>query len=615
MNDQKQERENNDLTEQKFQEQQQNHTHAPQKQQEQLQQESNINQTTNITNLYVINDAQFEFKFSSQGHSIIDVSKTNQQLTSNATINQSANHLTIKQANPAATNSPQQTQNKQLQMNQSSNQKQSQGQAANGGNIGVLGQKKMLSLGLKNRKQMVSKTSSLNPTSTVINVQGSNGNNSTPQKHSNESLLISACVTSDKKATSVSDGTSQRNSNIKISSLVSDHKSSTLQIQNNTLVKLSNSNKKTVQTQINSTTSSQGQSTQQNSEEDQKRVKYERTNKALKQTKKEIESSCDKILSFFINSVIIKCIRLAVYFSYAIIFFCSIPLQILYCSVEIMFGSCFRGNNSRDMEQRKAQGKCIKCRSNRKTVQTQWERQQQRKLQFMIDDEDKETLTQQRKQTICKQNQDCLEDQQTQQSSCNTNCSSSNFDKMRFTHTNKRLIVVLDLDNTLIHSVNSVPTSSDQNYFAIRDNIYVYKRPHMEYFLAEIAKFADIYIFTASMKDYADQIMDVIDPKKTFGKCFYRTDCKKDERRQIYKDLSTVSDDLTQLIMIDDNEINCTKNPLNTFKIKHWTKSMRDDTCLKSCLSLIKYLRYSENIQIELPNVLQMNEEWMPSDL
>eukprot|EP00347_Sterkiella_histriomuscorum_P003524 403363972 len=130
MNDQKQERENNDLTEQKFQEQQQNHTHTPQNIQEQLQKESNINQTTNITNLYVINDAQFEFKFSSQGHSIIDVSKTNQQLTSNATINYSATHLTIKQANPAATNSPQQTQNKQLQMNQQSNQKQSQGQTA-----------------------------------------------------------------------------------------------------------------------------------------------------------------------------------------------------------------------------------------------------------------------------------------------------------------------------------------------------------------------------------------------------------------------------------------------------------------------------------------------------
>lgn len=49
-----------------------------------------------------------------------------------------------------------------------------------------------------------------------------------------------------------------------------------------------------------------------------------------------------------------------------------------------------------------------------------------------------------------------------------------------------------------------MPTSSDANYFAIKDGLYVYKRPHLEYFLSEISKFAEIMIFTASMKDYAD---------------------------------------------------------------------------------------------------------------
>lgn len=60
------------------------------------------------------------------------------------------------------------------------------------------------------------------------------------------------------------------------------------------------------------------------------------------------------------------------------------------------------------------------------------------------------------------------------------------------------------MDNTLIHSVNSHPSAMDSNYFAIKDNIYVYKRPHMEYFLSELAKIADILIFTASLQEYAD---------------------------------------------------------------------------------------------------------------
>lgn len=67
----------------------------------------------------------------------------------------------------------------------------------------------------------------------------------------------------------------------------------------------------------------------------------------------------------------------------------------------------------------------------------------------------------------------------------------------------------------------------------------------MEYFLNEVTKIADVMVFTASLKDYADQILDVIDPKCMINKRFYRHDCMKDEKRQIYKDLNVVHDDLT----------------------------------------------------------------------
>lgn len=68
----------------------------------------------------------------------------------------------------------------------------------------------------------------------------------------------------------------------------------------------------------------------------------------------------------------------------------------------------------------------------------------------------------------------------------------------------KRLHVVLDLDNTLIHSVQLSPLSTDFNYFKIKDGIYVYKRPHLDLFLTELLKVADVSLFTASKKDYAD---------------------------------------------------------------------------------------------------------------
>lgn len=92
----------------------------------------------------------------------------------------------------------------------------------------------------------------------------------------------------------------------------------------------------------------------------------------------------------------------------------------------------------------------------------------------------------------------------------------------------------------------------------------------------------------------------------------------------LYKDLNTISGDLTKVIMIDDSEVTYNYNPrkqhhlntvVNTYKIKHWTKANKDDTALKNCLSLIQYMSYSDNIQTELANVLQMTEEWMPSNL
>ena len=78
-----------------------------------------------------------------------------------------------------------------------------------------------------------------------------------------------------------------------------------------------------------------------------------------------------------------------------------------------------------------------------------------------------------------------------------------------------RLQVVLDLDNTLIHSRKKEPIAGDPQSFMIRDytniinegnyeTIHVYKRPHLDYFLGELSKTADVHIFTASSRNYAE---------------------------------------------------------------------------------------------------------------
>ena len=51
----------------------------------------------------------------------------------------------------------------------------------------------------------------------------------------------------------------------------------------------------------------------------------------------------------------------------------------------------------------------------------------------------------------------------------------------------------------------------------------MYKRPYVDLFLCEVSKIADVHMFTASIKDYADQIISELDPeKRIFVKRLYR---------------------------------------------------------------------------------------------
>jgi TFIIF-interacting CTD phosphatase-like protein len=112
---------------------------------------------------------------------------------------------------------------------------------------------------------------------------------------------------------------------------------------------------------------------------------------------------------------------------------------------------------------------------------------------------------------------------------------------------------VLDLDNTLIHSVKKEPSNEDptNSYFKIKDYskpiienskpenskieekssnlvrsyepIYVFKRPFLDNFLSELTKIAEVHCFTASTRDYAEQILNQLDPTATiFTKRFFR---------------------------------------------------------------------------------------------
>lgn len=174
----------------------------------------------------------------------------------------------------------------------------------------------------------------------------------------------------------------------------------------------------------------------------------------------------------------------------------------------------------------------------------------------------------------------------------------------------KRKTLILDLDETLIHSLSrgsprsfNTSSSSAPKMIEIKLNniaslYYVHKRPYCDYFLKEISKWFELQIFTASVKEYADPIIDwlesdIIDnsrknskhesdsevPSKIFTRRYYRTDCTYRQGVGYIKDLSKFfakDDELKNVIILDNSPISYALHEDNAVMIEGWINDQRD---------------------------------------
>jgi len=148
-----------------------------------------------------------------------------------------------------------------------------------------------------------------------------------------------------------------------------------------------------------------------------------------------------------------------------------------------------------------------------------------------------------------------------------------------------KLTVVLDIDETLIHTelVNSEfidPSEDSESVFYLKVDGYllkVTKRPFLDEFLQIASKQFELIAFTAGVEDYATLLLDHLDPHHTiFRHRLFRQHCILRYGNNFIKDLRVVNRDLRRTVLVDNNANSFLFQPSNGVPIASFFNDLSD---------------------------------------
>lgn len=170
-------------------------------------------------------------------------------------------------------------------------------------------------------------------------------------------------------------------------------------------------------------------------------------------------------------------------------------------------------------------------------------------------------------------------------------------------NSNTKKTLILDLDETLVHSLSRGTRMSNGHMVEVKFNnqvatlYYVHKRPYCDLFLKQVSKWFNLVIFTASVKEYADPVIDWLESeRKFFTKRYYRNHCTLRDGQGYIKDLSTVDKNLNNVIIIDNSPISYALHENNAIIVEGWINDPSDSDLL-NLIPLLNGLRYTTDVR------------------
>jgi Dullard-like phosphatase family protein len=175
----------------------------------------------------------------------------------------------------------------------------------------------------------------------------------------------------------------------------------------------------------------------------------------------------------------------------------------------------------------------------------------------------------------------------------------------------KKITLVIDLDETLIHS--DFDNEFDEGFHetlqftheneTIQFNLFI--RPGLHEFLRFAKNHFEVVIFTASRKEYADCILDYLDPEHNIiSHRLYRDDCISIKNKIFIKDLRIFKNRCLSNMILIDNSFYSFVNQLNNGIL---ITSFYDNEFDSELVNLRKYLQ--NVVKSDVDDVREVNEK------
>ena len=163
---------------------------------------------------------------------------------------------------------------------------------------------------------------------------------------------------------------------------------------------------------------------------------------------------------------------------------------------------------------------------------------------------------------------------------------------------NKKTLI-LDMDETLVHSFQSSDSKADHFQFKVR--------PFAKDLLEYASKRFEVILFTASNKVYADKILDHLDPcRDLISLRLYRESCVLTPVGFV-KDLRILKNrSLKDLIIVDNCIVSFAFQMENGIPILSWNGDMLDCELFK-LIEVLKYLEKVNDVRVCISKLFALN--------